>query len=223
MNNEPKTNVIEGFGLGDIGGIFNKIGDAFGEIAKLGEKIGDAFKQITHIQEILMCPVNILQNLPTCSYYYLEDVIIIILAVIVYWICFIFLFIPIFIAFSIIKIPFKIRDLVYIYRNPLWGNYDYVLNRLNISPDDVCPTKDDVSFFVEFVYRKVISESNLINRSGSDLGNCYCLEPIRDLFQPYSGYSDPEETLLKATMPGFYVFVSFIIFAILCVLNHFYA
>jgi hypothetical protein len=206
-----KSKIVEGFSLGDIGRAFDSIGNLFNQI-------GDAFNQIANIQKMIECPINLMKNLPTCVYYYSIDTFVIILYYIIYWILYIFLYIPIFIAFTLVRITFlsiSSIGLGFIYENSLWGKYEF-LNQLNITPEDICSTslKYDISYCLEYIYRITTGDINIINRTSSDIDNCYC-NKIQSVFDPLTDFNNFDITNPSTEYKEIYLIFSFFILAFL--------
>jgi hypothetical protein len=211
-----KSKIIEGFSLGDIGRAFDSIGNLFNQI-------GDAFNQIANIQKLIECPINLMKNLPTCVYYYSIDTFVIILYYIVYWILYIFLYIPIFIAFTIVRMTFLSIysiGLGFIYENSLWGKYDF-LNQLNITPEDICSPslKYDIAYCLEYLYRITSGDLNLINRTSSDIDNCYC-NKIQNVFNPLTDFNTPNINNPDSGYKEVYLVISFFILGFLYVCQY---
>jgi len=216
MSVNMKKTVVEGFSLGDIGRAFDSIGNIFNQI-------GDIFNQIGQIQKMIECPINLMRNLPTCVYYYSIDTSVIVLYNIVYWILYIFLFVPIFIAFFIVKMTFstmKSAGLEFVYGNSLWGNYD-ILNSLEIKPEHICPPemKTNIAYSIEYLNRVISGNNNLVNRTSSDIDNCYC-NRIENVFTPLKNYEDPNANTPDAKMQSIYLFISFVVLLLLCLIRY---
>lgn len=112
----------------------------------------------------ISCPYNLFVNLPLCMYYWLLDVVFAIIWFFFWGLSFIFIFIPIWVVFSVICLFYK----------PLC---------IDISVDDVCIKKKDLFLVVDTLYQMGFEE-RFLYRNGEDLDNCYCADSVLLLFNP---------------------------------------
>lgn len=151
--------------------------DPFKFIRILFESIGKAFTMIGQINELIECPIRLFSNIETCAYFFLLDYLMIILHFYIKWgICFWVIWIPCWIVLTAFQICF------YSFIPGLWD--------LELTVDMCCPSKDTLCFIIEFINTSLLKKSHLLQRSGDDLYKCYCIEPVRMLFDPYTNFVD---------------------------------
>jgi hypothetical protein len=153
----------EGFGIEDIGKLFEMIPMIFDMIGKLATTLFDFI-------DIFTCPFKILFNLPTCLPYYGLDVLFIGVWYIVWGIVFVFVFVPVFIGNLAVCISLSNWNLC-----------------CRFSYDDVCPSKHTFFNFVENIYEP-LAGGRLLYRNRDDLDTCYCLPPIKMALNPLTNY-----------------------------------
>ena len=132
---------------------------------KLGKDVSKATKGLSNLLDILACPIKLFTNIHICALYFLEDTVALLI-----WLFF-FL-----ITFVIIYLPTAFFNDLYC---RLGGQY-YCKNRLTYK--DVCPSKQFIAEFIELCFK--FFGMKFLLRSKSDLEKCYCIPPIKWLFQP---------------------------------------
>ena len=154
------------------------MGDPFSDFFKLigscFEMIGMLFMMLIDLQNTLMCPFKIWNNIGKCLGYWAMDVIINIIYFIVFWILYIFLYVPIWIGSFVLCLFLRNTSESFCF---------------DVSYEDIIPSKDSMCFPFEYIYN-YFTEGRLIYRNGEDIGNCYCIEPLIFAFRPYQTYSD---------------------------------
>lgn len=154
------------------------IGNLFKMIIGVFESIGMLFTMVLKINEILACPVKIWNNIGTCLYYWAMDSVIIVIYFIIFYILYIFVFIPVY---------YMSKIFCYV-----MGNYiEDVCTE--ISYQDVIPSKDSFCFPIEYLYYKG-TDGRLIYRNGGDINNCYCIPPLKSALGPYETFSDFDQS-----------------------------
>jgi hypothetical protein len=143
-------------------------------IISIFEMIGMLFMMLIDLQNTLMCPFKIWNNIGKCLGYWVMDVIINIIYFIIFWILFFFLYIPIWIGSFLLCLFLRNTSDSFCF---------------DVSYEDIIPSKDSVCFPIEFIYNK-LTGGRLIYRNGEDISNCYCVPPLILAFSPYKTYSD---------------------------------
>lgn len=160
-----------------MGDPFRALRDLFESIGKIFQSIGSIFKMIGSINEMIECPIRLFTNIETCAFFFALDYLMIIIHFCLKWgICFWVFWIPCFIVLTTFQLCFS--SLI----PGLW--------ELELTVDMCCPSKDTLSFIVEFINRSILKRNFLLQRDDNDLHKCYCIPPIRMLFDPYINFFD---------------------------------
>ena len=154
----------EGFGIKDLFKLFDLIPQIFKMIFELATSLADLI-------DILMCPFNILANLPTCMTFYALDIVGWIVWGIVAVLVAIFVWLPIWLGSSAVCITL-----------PAWKAVCW-----KVGFWDIVPTRDGFMRGIEQTYNSARG-SRFMYRNSSDLKKCYCIPPIRMAFNPYTKY-----------------------------------
>jgi len=149
-------------------GTFDKVGDVFNEVGDVFKKVTDIPKSIEYIINFFKCPLNILDNVELCIAYYLIDVFL-------YIIYLILIVVPFGIIYCVILLPIiVVLNIIF----PLVG-----LTPIKLTFSDICPFKNTFGKYLEFAILKS-NEKNFFLRTSSDIDKCYCTSGIRKVFNP---------------------------------------
>jgi hypothetical protein len=147
----------------------------FEMLAKMVVNIVQLFQSITEINEMIECPIRIFTNIDTCAYYYGLDLLMIAIQFYLKWgVCFFIFWIPCFTVLTSFQVLFW---------SLIPGLWD-----LELTVDMCCPSKDTLSFFVEFINTTIFKRNYILKRTNRDLRTCYCLGAVRSFFDPYTNY-----------------------------------
>lgn len=150
----------------------------FKKIGKFFKKITNQIKKITEVLKILACPINIFKNIHICAYFWFIDMLIWLLWCIVWFFCFIFIYIPIWIA-----------SLFFCTAVGSWFGFTDKNRCINyIKVNDVCPSKRHFSNGIENL-NNLLSGKRFLYRNKNDIRKCYCVKPLEILFDPLKKYS----------------------------------
>jgi len=163
----PVKGFFDSIGNG-IKGIVDGIVDIFKELGKIFKNVEDIPKSITYIIDFFKCPFNILNHIDTCIGYYLIDVFL-------YIIYLILIVVPFGIIYCVILLPIiVVLNIIF----PLVG-----LTPIKLTFSDICPFKNTFGKYLEFAILKS-NEKNFFLRTSSDIDKCYCTSGIRNVFNP---------------------------------------
>lgn len=165
-------------------------------IVSIFEMIGMLFMMLIDLQNTLMCPFRVWFNIGTCLGYWAMDVIINIIYFIIFWILFFFVYIPVWTGSFLVCLFLRNTSEIYC---------------VDISYEDVIPSKDTFCFPFEYIYNKITGGGRLIHRNQEDMKNCYCVPPLVYAFVPYKTYSDynPSNDSKETSSSGVYFLIAF--------------
>jgi hypothetical protein len=152
---------------------FNNIGDGIkgviDGIKNVIKNVKDIPKSIEYIINFFKCPLNILTHIDTCISYYLIDV---------------FLYI---IYLILIVVPFGIIYCVFILPIIFVLNIIFQLigltRKITLTFSDICPFKNTFGKYLEFaIYNS--NNKYFFLRTSTDIKKCYCTSGIRKVFNP---------------------------------------
>lgn len=130
--------------------------------------------------KMIQCPINILTHIDTCSLYYVEDISMTIIYYIVWILIFIFIYFPIFIS---------VKFLCICVRAQLINAFDWdSCNTIGIN--DICPSKYFFATLVESLLQIITGGMNLFSRNDDDISMCYCMDPIKNTFNPLEHFEN---------------------------------
>lgn len=155
----------------------DKIGDAikdailgpiFGPIITIFKNVSDIPSSINFVINFFKCPFNILSHIDKCIPFYLIDLLLFLIYIIV-------VALPIGLIYCVIILPvICVLNLIL----PLIG-----LKAIKITFNDVCPYKNVMGKYLEFLIYKM-NNKYFFYRTGNDINDCYCLDGIIKVFDP---------------------------------------
>lgn len=154
-----------------IGDFFKMIGKILGQIANIFVQIGKIFIMIFEIIFKISCPISVFTNIHICSYYWFLDMIFFLIWLIVYYICLVFIYIPVVIGCAV--------SCVFI---GMWTGKCWF-----IRPSDVCPSKEVFLNFIENMWQAVFKK-RFLYRDRGDIKKCYCVTALEKLFDPFTRF-----------------------------------
>lgn len=128
---------------------------------------------LTDLINGVKCPINIFQNIDVCGYYYIEDILLILIYWIVWLFFYIFLFIPIYLSAACLCLCVKTQLF------EMTGFDSCVI----ISSADICPSKQFLSILIEKMVATPLGR-RVFARDGGDMDKCYCNSAVEKLFDP---------------------------------------
>lgn len=176
-----------------------KTAEAFNQIKEL-------FKKLKDLENMFKCPKLIFSNLPTCGWYWLLDLLFYIVWFVGWWFCFIFFFCPVWGLFYVLNNGLK-TFLTF------FGVYP-----LTISINDICPSKQGVMLTFEKIYR-LFSNERFLYRDNQDIKKCYCLPPLKLVFQPLMKYKELELSDIPTPSLGNVLVFPFLILLLMVIIH----
>jgi len=156
---------------------FRQLRELFENIGKIFESIGTIFSMIGNINEMIECPIRLFTHIETCALFFALDYLMIIFHFSLKWgVCFWVIWIPCWIVLTTFQLCFS---------SFIPGLWD-----LELTVDMCCPSKYNLSFVVEFINTSLLKRNYILQRSDNDLHTCYCIPPIKMLFNPYTDFTD---------------------------------
>jgi hypothetical protein len=126
---------------------------------------------ILKIGDYLACPFRIMDHATTCLFYWGLDWLFHLIWCIVWVLVFIFVFCPIWLALAMLCLCV----------GKIAGCY-------TVSVDDICPSWSDFANFIENI-AQTLTGSRFLYRDDGDMHNCYCVDPLPEIFDPFRNYS----------------------------------
>jgi len=155
--------------------------DPFKLIAQIFESLIDIFKQLGNIQDFLSCPAKLFGHFDKCMLFFIVDLIVYIIFILIKLICFIFIFIPIWLAWDVVAHYIA----AYIF------NYDLP----DVPFDDCYPPKDSIAWTIETVNYYTGAFERAVFRNNGDISTCYCIKPIKRFFDPYTSFEPLDQEM----------------------------
>lgn len=144
-------------------------------------------KGLNKIQKILKCPVNIISNFNKCGWFYTLDIIIWILHWIPFFISLTTVFIPAQIIFWLIVLMNR-GNLKYNFLKKVMSKNILLKKWYILDIDTFTVTQKRFATLIETIYYYLSGGKRLLNRSSSDISKCYCMPPIKLIFNPLTGF-----------------------------------
>ena len=126
---------------------------------------------ILKIGKYLECPFKILDHMTTCLFFWGLDWLFHVIWCLVWLIVFIFVFCPIWLALGMLCLCVS----------GFTGCY-------TVEPNDICPSWQSFANFIENIMQ-TLTGSKFLYRDDGDMDNCYCIDPLPQMFDPLRGYT----------------------------------
>jgi len=154
---------------------------------------------ILKIGKYLECPFKILEHMTTCLFFWGLDWLFHAIWCIVWVIVFIFIFCPIWLSLTMLCL--------------VVGN---IVGCYTVEPNDICPSWPSFANFIENIMQ-TLTGSKFLYRDDGDMDNCYCIDPLPQMFDPlrdyHNYYNDAKSS--KNSSNGATLLVPMIVFGLL--------
>jgi hypothetical protein len=88
-----------------------------------------------------------------------------------------------------------------------------------LKPNDICPTKDFVSSVIEYLYQIFSGGRRFLYRNRSDVKKCYCMSPIKLMFNPLTKFTPLNEIMGASSAMNGGVVLGMLILGIIYYMN----
>ena len=157
------------------------------ELKNLDNIVKDIQNIIKQIVDFLKCPISIVTNFPKCSWFYIVDLNVWLFHLVPFFISFVTIYIPLQIILWIIVIINRGQLKINFFKKVLTKN-KLLRKYFFLDLDTFTVTKHKFAEVIENIFYYLSGGRRLISRSSSDVSKCYCMLPVKWLFNPLMNF-----------------------------------